>query len=390
MKAMKRLLCLVLTCCFVLVFFGSSSVPSASANDELQEAIDRKNELQQQLDELNAKLDDLKDEVDLQQQRKDTYAERRAIVEEQIQTLQTSITIKNTELAVKQQELDAKQRELNQNYELFKQRMRAMYMNRNLSTLSILVGANSFSEFLMGTEALKRISRHDTDLIETITIERDIIETENAIIETELVSLQNDEAELDSKHNELAQLYMEADSSLTYAQAMQTATEEDYSAILAEFMAQNAEIDRLMGVESEIEYVGGYFAWPVPGYTYISSYYGWRTLYGQPNFHTGIDIAGGGIHGKPVIASNHGVVANTIYGSTGYGLYVIVDHGGGWKTLYAHLSAIYVYEGQTVTQGTYIGAVGTTGNSTGPHLHFEIRKNGERMDPLQVSAFVRP
>ena len=120
----------------------------------------------------------------------------------------------------------------------------------------------------------------------------------------------------------------------------------------------------------------------MPGYTRISSYYGWRTLYGKPDWHTGIDISQGGIYGASIVASLSGTVQTVVYGSRGYGYYVIVDHGGNNKTLYGHMSQIDVTVGQQVVGGsTVIGRVGSTGNSTGPHLHFEIRLNGQQVDP---------
>jgi murein DD-endopeptidase MepM/ murein hydrolase activator NlpD len=134
-------------------------------------------------------------------------------------------------------------------------------------------------------------------------------------------------------------------------------------------------------------YVGGYFAWPLPGYSWISSPFGWRTLYGKPDFHTGIDIAGRNVYGKPIIASNTGQVVKVAYYTTGYGYHVMIDHGDNNWTVYAHMSSIAVKQGEWVNQGQVIGYVGSTGNSTGPHLHFEIRINGERKNPLDYVSY---
>ena len=115
----------------------------------------------------------------------------------------------------------------------------------------------------------------------------------------------------------------------------------------------------------------------------ITSYYGWR--FNNTDFHTGIDISGANVYGKSVVAANPGRVAfvNTSYtNGVGYGMYVIVDHGGGYSTLYAHLSAIDVSVGDVVARGTPIAKVGSTGWSTGPHLHFEVRINGQHQNPL--------
>lgn len=126
----------------------------------------------------------------------------------------------------------------------------------------------------------------------------------------------------------------------------------------------------------------GRFTWPLPSCHMISSQYGYR--YGR--FHSGVDISGNGVYGKPVIASDGGRVVESSYGwNSGYGNYIIVDHGGGYRTLYAHLSSILVKTGQTVSKGQQIGLAGSSGNSTGPHLHFEIQINGRTVNPLSYT-----
>lgn len=124
----------------------------------------------------------------------------------------------------------------------------------------------------------------------------------------------------------------------------------------------------------------GRFTWPLPSCRSISSPYGWRWR----QFHAGIDISGNGVYGKPVVAADGGVVAeiNTAGWGSGYGKYIIIDHGGGYRTVYAHLSAVNVRAGQKVSKGQFIGRVGNTGQSYGAHLHFEIRINGKSVNPV--------
>ena len=135
-------------------------------------------------------------------------------------------------------------------------------------------------------------------------------------------------------------------------------------------------------INSVGEYVGGIFAWPVPGFSYISSDYGWR--FNNTNYHTGVDITGSGVYGKNIVAANTGTVAfvqTTYTPNVGYGKYIIIDHGGGITTLYGHTKEIYVKVGQKVSRGQKIAAVGSTGWSTGPHLHFEVRKDKKHTNP---------
>ncbi len=376
---LKRIICLAAALALAAVLsIGLRPSLGALTRDE---AIKQKAELQQQLIDINRQLAEIKDDVEKAKEKAETYAERKGIVEQQISIIKEAISLKEQELAARQAELELKIKETADTYELFKQRMRALYMNNNYSSsLEMLLGASDFTEFVMNSEASRRISEHDTELIAKLEREQREIEEIKASIEADLAQLEADKQELDAKYNELALLYQEANSELSTAEALQSAKEDDYDAILAELDAINAQWDALMGTGMQ-DYVGNYFAWPVPGFDWISSKFGWRTLYGRPNYHGGIDIAGAGIYGKPIIASDTGQVRTAAYNAGGYGNYVIIDHGGNNWTVYGHMTQYIVYAGEWVSQGQTIGYVGSTGNSTGPHLHFEIRLNGQKVNP---------
>lgn len=381
MRNWKRIVAMILLVTFIGTGMSSIfeyKVEAASTGEELKQHL---LDLQSQLTKLNQQLVDAKNDVKEAQVRRNTYASRVSIVKEQIETLKVSIEQKSDELAKKQEELDKKIQEHDQTYELFKSRLRAMYMNNDVSMLSLILGSKSFSEFLVAAETQSRISKHDTDLVEKLETEAQIIEAESKLIQTELDSLEDDMSVLEDKYDELARLYQEANNQLSAAKAYQEATQDDYDAIINDLQSTQNEWNALMG-SGMTEYVGGYYAWPTPGYSYITSGFGWRTLYGRPNYHTGIDIAGSGIYGSPVIASNTGRVVRVRYYTTGYGYHVMIDHGSNNWTVYAHLSAISVNEGDWVAQGQTVGFVGSTGNSTGPHLHFEVRIDGTAQNPL--------
>ena len=152
--------------------------------------------------------------------------------------------------------------------------------------------------------------------------------------------------------------------------------------------AAKQAVEAEFGQSSSGTFVGGEWIWPVPTNGHISSLYGRRKIYGVWEHHTGIDIATGWgegwpyINGQAIVASNSGIVKTAIYSNRGYGNYVVVDHGGGLSTLYAHMSKRLVSKGQKVAKGDVIGLVGSTGYSTGPHLHFEILKNGDDTNPM--------
>ena len=216
---------------------------SASSQQELREKM---LELQRRLAEVNQQLADAKDSVAEAQVRTSTYASRVSIVKEQIATLQESIDTKSEELAQKQEELDQKIKEHDRTYELFKKRLRAMYMSNDVSTLALIFGSNSFSEFLVAAETQSRISKHDTDLVEKLEMEAKVIEAEQEVIQVELSSLQDDMDVLEEKYSELARLYQEANSDLSAAKALQTATQDDYDAILNSLQETQNEWNSLL------------------------------------------------------------------------------------------------------------------------------------------------
>jgi len=374
---------LVFAVCFSMFSFYGVQEVEAATREELKKEME---EAQARLVEINKEIAKAKDEIAAAKQRAATYAERMELTKKQIDLMQRSIDIKREELRVKQQELDDKEREHDETYALFKRRLRAMYMNNNVTTLALILGSKTFSEFLVAAEMQSKISKHDTELVQKLQDEADAIELQRQEVAMELESLEGDMDTLEDKYNELAALYREANEDLSNAEAYKKATEEDYEKVLEELKKTQEEWNALMGTGMPT-YVGGYFAWPVPGYSWISSPFGWRTLYGKPDFHTGIDIAGRNIYGKPIIASNTGQVVKVAYYTTGYGYHVMIDHGDNNWTVYAHMSSIAVKQGEWVAQGQVIGYVGSTGNSTGPHLHFEVRINGERKNPLDYVSY---
>lgn len=381
----------ILTIFMLIIVVGVSlpyvAAPQAQAETTAEELKKERDELQQRLVDINKRLAGIKDDVKRAKEKAATYAERKRIVETQIRLLKEIIVIRTKELTDKQTELDAKVSEREETYDLFKQRIRAIYMNNTSSNLAALLGAESYTDFLIGSEMLRKVSEHDTALIQRLKDEEEIIIASKTVIEEDLTILEADKMDLDTKYNELAILYQEANAELSRAEALEQATQEDREAIIEEFERVNREWNEMMGNGSSESLGSGIYAWPVPGFSWISSGFGWRTLYGVPNNHKGIDIAGSGIYGTKIIAADTGRVASAVYGTAGYGYYVMVDHGNNNWTVYAHMSAIAVKVGDWVAQGDTLGYVGSTGNSTGPHLHFEVRINGVAVNPTDYVSY---
>lgn len=369
----------VLLCLLLLAAFN----PTVAFAKTKEEALAEREELQRQLIEINARLAEIRDDVEKAKAKAESLGERLRIVEEQIALIVEAIELAEEELALRQRELDLKIAEREETFNLFKGRIREMYMSNDVTDLSMLLGVSSYSDFLLESEYLRRMSEYDRELINKLIEEELAIEQAKKEVEDTLTELETAKADLDTKRYEWALLKSEADQNLSVAQALEDQAKDDQAAIIAALNKQEAEWGELMGTGMP-NYVGGYYSWPVPGFGWISSGYGPRTLYGVYNMHRGIDIAGGGIYGRSVVASNDGKVVRVQYATTGYGYHVMIDHGGNQWTVYAHLSAIYVSVGQWVGQGQSVGAVGSTGNSTGPHLHFEIRVSGVQIDPMTL------
>ena len=383
---LKKTFLLIIAIVVVGVSLPYFSAPPAAAST-LEELQDERKELQERLIDINRELANIQDEYERAKQKAATYAERKYIVEQQIAVLKEIIELTTKALDEKQQELDEKKQQREETYELFKQRIRAMYMSNSSSNFSAMLGAETYTEYLMTSELVQRVSDHDANLIETLKAEEAEIEEAKAVIEEELEVLEVDKIELDAKYNELALLYQEAYEEMSAAEAQEKATEEERQEILDEYDRINREIDEQMGTGEGNQLGSGIYAWPVPGYSWISSYFGYRTLYGVVGWHNGVDIAGAGIYGARIQAADTGRVATVVYGSTGYGYYALVDHGANNWTLYAHMSSVAVSVGDYVYQGDTIGYVGSTGNSTGPHLHFEVRINGTAVNPLGYISY---
>ena len=296
---------------------------------------------------------------------------------------------------------EAEQSRLRQ-IEVLKERIRYMYENGNTGYIDIVLGAENFSDFLNRLEYIHRIAENDRELLERLEATEELIKNQlNSIerqkLEIEVLLAQEErqleilEGALAKKEELLRVLTLEEE---TYRQQMSDweQAEKEVQALIKEAEAEAkrraeeearrraAEASAAALTATKNYYTGGQLTWPVPSSYRVTSPYGNRInpINKQPEFHTGIDI--GASTGSSIVAAEAGLVIYTgVRG--GYGNTVILDHGGGLTTLYAHASAILVKVGQEVKRGEAIARVGSTGYSTGPHLHFEVRVNGAHKNP---------
>lgn len=291
-------------------------------------------------------------------------------------------------------QLNAAQRSLKLHDEMLQRRLVDIYENGDLSYLNVLIAARSFSEFVERWEDLRLlIAANQRAIRERKAAEQRVAAVEADLERTRLELAQEQESQ-EQARDQLSSLAAERQNLVSLAAQQKrhaaaqvaemeglSAAEEAYLETLLQERARELAAERKAeGIAGGVESEGGpgSFSWPVTGT--ITSPFGWRSnpFGGAPEFHQGLDIAAP--TGTTVTAAAGGtVVMAQWYG--GYGNYIAIDHGGGYSTGYGHLSAIYVSVNQAVQRGQAIGAVGSTGESTGPHLHFEIRINGKAVDP---------
>ena len=405
----KRKIRNALALCLSLVMVGTAVTQTLPLQAEAvtQSQID---ELKEQRNVIRAQRQEKQAIVEaLEAEKADVVAQKQAMDERNMYTLQ-QIQLNNQEIelydemiAEKAAELEEAQRLENEQLERYRARVRAMEENGGYNILAIISKSDSFSDMLTAMDDVGEIMESDRQLEEAYIAARENTESVKADYEdtrSELeelkAQLKEEQEELEKDIEEAIQIILDLENDLENRQA-------EYDAIMAAEDAANATIDKLVA-ELEAQRAAeaaaaaaaagggsggggsanasGSFLWPVASYVYVSSRFGLRVhpITGEKKSHTGIDIASN--QGTAVYASDGGSV--TLAGwNGGYGNCIMIDHGNGYVTLYGHLSSISVSVGQTVSQGATIGAVGSTGNSTGPHLHFEVLKNGTRIDPEQ-------
>ncbi len=347
---------------------------------------DKYSELEKQLAQLKKDMASTQTKKNQQLQYKKQLDTEISLVEQQIDNLNTQISALNTQLEENEALLTDKEDEISENDELFKARLRAMYMMGDASIWEVIFGSKSFSEFLTNAEYMKRIAQADNELMNKLNEDKQSILKAKEEVETAKIKIEANKKTMDYKKSSLYSKYEESQNLINSLVQDENTFKQEQIKINEEMEKIDQEIrDMLAAQGSTGSFDGKNFLWPVPNYSTITSRFGWRTLYGKKNWHTGVDISGYQILGKNIVASQAGTVikaVTTYVANKGYGKYVMIDHGGGYTTMYAHCTSLSVKVGQVVKRGEVIAQVGSTGNSTGPHLHFGIYINGKEVDPL--------
>lgn len=395
-RVVTIILTVVMLLALILPLLTSAFLPAAHAatRDELKNQISglqadaanasaRKKELQQKLKELeNDKAQAL---------------ERKKILDQQLYNLDAQISNTQSQIdtyvnLIAQEEValaEAQERET-QAYHKFCSRARSMEESGTISYWSVLFQATDYSDLLDRLAMVDEIMAYDNSVVDELAAARAEVEATLASLQSSKAALDEQKAQLDVQRAEQAAKVAEAQAvfdelkgQADAAAALVAAEEAEEQRIANKIAQKQKELEKLISTNQISFDPGTGYHYPLPAScTTITSKFGWRThpITKKPNHHTGADIAAG--HGTAITAVQGGVVTISGYAPSSYGNYVVISHGNNRTTLYAHMSSRAVSEGQVVSQGQVIGYVGTTGSSSGPHLHLELRINGQRADPL--------
>lgn len=383
---MKRIVAGFLSFFMVFVLL-SIAVPQRSA-----QAADSLSDLYKKLDEIEKRQKSL--EKQKAQSDKEEKQELKKIgllsneigaLEEKIETLNSILKQLDSKLKTKNEELSEAEKQLADYYELYKNRIRTIYEQGDISYLEVLLQSEDFSDFLIRMDLVNELMEYDNNILDTMETQRANVKSIRDGLSADVAKQTAAKKSLETQKASLSRKQKESRTLVSKLTAEQKKLAKQIAAAHAEMEKLNDAIDDL--ISKDEAYVGGSFIWPVPGKSYISSYYGYRNdpFTGVRQFHNGIDIPAP--RGTNIVASNRGTVVASTYDSYGAGYYVVIDHGGGLSTRYYHCSKLLVKKGAAVSKGQVIALVGSTGYSTGPHLHFTIRKNKENQNPL---SYVRP
>mgnify|MGYP004463228643 CR=1 FL=1 len=426
------------------------SIPMAipttvSAEDSISDLEQQLQQLEQENQKYQKILDDTKSDIAEKEEYKSALVSKVQVLDEKIAVTREKISSLNDDIKEKQDAYDKGLSEVEDQFDALANRLRILYMSGNATDLEIIFGAKDFSDLIDKMELVKSLANSDKELISEIQTKLDELSTKKESLEADKKDLETQQASLKSDQDEFNKLISDNDeilknlyasnseaqhsleSAALQSDEIEAKISEYYAAqkAAAEHAAQASQSSSSSGSSSSsssssssgssssgssssgssssgsssvIVPSGSGFAWPTPGFVSLSSeWFEDREVYN----HGGIDIAGAGIMGTPVVAAADGTVVATNSSCThnwgksyscgcggGYGNYVMISHAGGKMTVYGHLTSLTVSSGQSVSRGQVIGYVGSTGNSTGPHLHYECRLNGVRYNPMSEYPYM--
>lgn len=372
---------------FGALFPAFAAVTEADLNklkDKLATATAEKNALKKDLSALSSDKTKVKEQITLLDSQIAKAEDEIELQAELIDQLGQLIAGKTVELA------ESVQREEEQ-YEKARLRIRFMAEQGSLSYLSILLSADSFADFLARYEVVSQISTYDAQVFDSLKAIKETVAAQKLSLEEDMALEESTKADMEAAKIQLEKQLSDKNKAMQNILANEAETQAEYRKMIE---AEENLMEQVKKTAAELaaqtSFVGADgWAWPLSSsHKTITCVYGMRNhpITGKYSLHTGVDIRAAS--GTKIYASNHGTVATSGYNAA-YGNYVVINHGGGYTTLYAHMSKRAVSQGDKVKQGDVIGYVGSTGYSTGPHLHFEISKDGKTSNPLDKFSNVK-
>jgi len=364
-------------CIFMSLAIGMSLIVPVSA-DKLTETQNQKKTVDKKINDLNSQKKSEQKKLQTAKEKQEEIESAQKREKQEYDELVVQIGELNQGIEELDKSIEASEKEYNDKMELLKVRLRVMYENSDFTYLDTLAQSKSVIDFLERLELVSTISKKDKEIVECIKeAKRDIEFKKQLVLEQkEQVQLKADETLVTI--NNLSASRASLDNQIKEINAKLKKLEQEEDKLVKQ---SNALVSQIKNLQKKGSYAGGSMTWPCPSSSKISSYYGNRLhpILKKYKMHTGIDISAK--QGTSIVAANKGTVIMAGW-QNGYGYTVVLDHGGGITTLYAHCSKILVSVGQSVKAGDTIAKVGSTGMSTGPHLHFEVRKNGATTNPL--------
>ena len=397
-RAVIVVLCMAIACSipmrsYALTFGEITSDAIKDKEDKINAAEEEKKALENSLKELENKKAQLEKEKNNLSNYVKQLDSQLSEIELQIAELSIQILDKEAEITEKEKELQIAIETETAQYEAMKRRIQFMYEQGDANYLSLIFSAENFSDMLNKADYIEQLSAYDRQKLDEYVAITNYVRLCKSELELQKQILDQQKQGVQLRQNEVESLIANKKTEIEKYQsniATQQAAIEEYeedlrfqneliSQLEAEVLAAKKEILLENGIS--VSYSGEKMTWPCPAYTRISSEYGWRihpTL-GVNKYHNGVDMAAP--TGSDILAAFSGEVVAATYNST-MGNYVLMNHGNGYYTIYMHASKLCVTPGQVIVEGEKIAEVGSTGRSTGPHLHFGVRKNGEYVNPM--------
>ncbi len=370
--------------CSLVIFsfvYAEENETNNTTNTAATDLQTQRNEIQNQMNEANEQLEGVQNDISENLQQVQKLDEKISNSQQELDELNKKIE----DLENSSEEVEKKLKTAEENYDkqkkLLDSYLVAVQESSDTQYLDVLLSSKSISEFLSNYFLITELANSQVELLEDMQNKKNEIQQSKEKLDKNKEDLAVIKANQTKTATVLANTKTVRENFISKLSDQEKDIQSKIDEYYAQFNAINSEILKLAQGGIATQYIGGELAWPVPGYTVISSNYGMRThpITGVYKLHTGVDIRAP--LGATFIAANDGIVTKASYNGA-YGNMVIIDHGGGVSTLYAHGSEILVQVGQTVKRGEPVLKVGSTGYSTGPHAHFEVRLNGVVTNPM--------